>query len=266
MFYIASKVLFLIFQPSSLAALALAVGLGLSVNPRHQKLSFRMMAAGLGWLVVAGFFPVGNIFLLPLEERFGPLVPTLPHEPIAGIIILGGFEDGWVSAGRGGLAVNEAAERLTEGIRLARHLPVAKVVFTGGDGEFAGGPDAAGPVREYFIDSGIAPERIIVEQNSRNTFENAIFTRDLVHPADGSRWLLVTSAFHMPRAIGVFREAGFDVIAHPVDFRTRDRRDVFRPFGSIGEGLVRADLAAKEWIGLIAYRLSGRSTSFFPCP
>ena len=264
MFHAASKILFFIFQPSSLAVIAIAVGLILTRT--HRPIGLRVSTFGFAWLVIAGFLPLGNVLVLPLEERFASREPSLPEGHVTGIIILGGFEDGWVTAGRGGLAVNEAAERLTEGLRMARLLPNSKVVFTGGVGALFEGAGAGAAVRNYLIDAGVAPERIVVENASRNTYENAVFTRDLIKPTQEDRWLLVTSAYHMPRSVGAFRKVGFDVIPFPVDFRTRDAADLLMPFGSLGGGLERSDLAAKEWIGLVAYRLTGLSNAFFPGP
>ena len=165
------------------------------------------------------------------------------------------------------MAVNEAAERLTEGVRLARRWPQAKVVFTGGvGGLLASGSDAAGPVGRFLQDVGISPQRIVLEPKSRNTHENAKLTYELLSPKPGERWLLVTSAYHMPRSIGVFRAAGFDVTAAPVDYRTRDARDLVRMFPSIPSGLKRLDLGAKEWIGLVGYWFAGRTDALFPGP
>ncbi len=264
MFFIASKVIFFCIQPSTLAFLALL--LGVLLVGRNPKWGRRILYAGLAMIVIFGFLPTGNILVLPLEERFGSHVPPVPRENISGIILLGGFEDGSITRARGGLALNEAAERLTETLRLAQALPDAKVVFTGGSGSLFGGEGIGGPVRQFFIDAGIAPERIVVENNSRNTYQNAVFTKALLKPTPQDRWLLVTSAYHMPRSIGVFRKVGFDVIPYPVDFRTRDQGDAFRPFDSIGAGLQRTDLATKEWIGLLAYRITGRSSALFPGP
>jgi uncharacterized SAM-binding protein YcdF (DUF218 family) len=264
MFHIASKVLFFIFQPSNFAIFLLIAGLvGRTAWPRAAK---GMIVAGLGWIVLAGFLPIGNALILPLEERFDSHQPALPQGGVTGIIILGGFEDGWVSAGRGGLAVNEAAERLTEAVRIARLLPDAKVVFTGGVGDLFEGAEAGSAVRRYLEDVGIAPDRIVIENASRDTYENAVFTKTLLMPKPHDRWLLITSGYHMPRAMGAFRQAGFNVIPFTVDFRTRDAGDLFRPFGNIAAGLQRADLAVKEWIGLVAYRVTGRSSALFPGP
>lgn len=265
MFFIASKVVFFCIQPSSLAFLALAAGLVL-LQFRHPKPGKVFLLLGFGIIVVFGLLPGGNVLILPLEQRFATRVLDVPQEKISGIILLGGFEDGSVTDSRGGLALNESAERLTETVRLARALPDAKVMFTGGSGSLFGGEGIGSDIRKFFTDAGIEPGRIVIENNSRNTYENAMFTKALVKPKPQDKWLLVTSAFHMPRSVGVFRKAGFDVMPYPVDFRTRGRRDALRPFDSISAGLARSDLAAKEWIGLLAYWLSGRSASLFPGP
>jgi uncharacterized SAM-binding protein YcdF (DUF218 family) len=264
MFFPASKIAFFLIQPSTLIVLIIAAGLVLAWRGWRKGLG--IATAGLVLLVAAGLLPVGNVLVLSLEERFAP--PKVSREDgYAGLIILGGFEDGWVTAGRPGLAVNEAAERLTEGVRLARRLPDAKVVYTGGVANLLfAGAEAAEPVGEYLSDVSIGRQRTVLEAKSRNTHENATFTRAVLDPAPGSRWLLVTSAYHMPRAMGVFRAAGFNVTAYPVDFRTRGWGDALRPFDSIPAGLARLDLAAKEWIGLLAYRFTGRIDTLFPAP
>lgn len=268
MFFVASKVLYFFFQPSNLAAILAIAGVCGLRRSFSSRWAITALLAGLGWIVVAGLLPIGNVLVLPLEARF----PSVPDEQlksrndITGIIMLGGFEDGWVTAGRGPLMVNEAAERLTETVRLARLLNGTKVIFTGGVGRLVGGAEASGPVGSYLQDVGIEKERILTEGVSRNTFENAKLTRDLVSPSLGETWLLVTSAYHMPRAIGVFRKVGFDVLAYPVDFQTRGSGDMLIPFTSIPDGLKRSDLAVKEWIGLFAYWMSGRSSALFPHP
>jgi uncharacterized SAM-binding protein YcdF (DUF218 family) len=264
-FFIASKVIYFCIQPSSLAFLALAAGF-LFLQFKHPKPAALLLLLGFGIVVLFGVLPGGTVLVLPLEQRFATRVMDVPQEKISGIILLGGFEDGSVTEGRGGLALNESAERLTETVRLARVLPDAKVIFTGGSGSLFGGEGIGPDIAKYFIDAGIEPSRIVIENNSRNTYENAMFTKALVKPQPSDKWLLVTSAFHMPRSVGVFRKAGFDVVPYPVDFRTRGRRDAVRPFDSISAGLARTDLAVKEWIGLLAYWASGRSASLFPGP
>lgn len=260
-----AKVLTFLLQPSSLAALAVLAGLAFLHRNRHSRSALWLSTAGMIWFLVAGLSPLSNAMILPLEQCFGTRQPPTPSGTIAGIIILGGFEDGHVSNGRGGLAVSEAAERLTEGLRLAQRLPDAKLIFTGGAGGLFKGQDAALPIRDFFVDEGIEPGRIVLERASRNTFENAVLTRDLVKPNAVDRWILVTSAYHMPRAVATFRKSGFTIIPYPVDFRTQGLKDLALTFSRIGEGLERSDLAAKEWAGLIAYRVLNRIDTLNIC-
>ncbi|RUO99406.1 YdcF family protein [Hyphomicrobium sp.] len=262
MFFVASKVIFFCVQPSSIAFLSLLLG-GLFMR-RSPRWARRFLGVGFGIILLFGFLPGGNILVLPLEERFATHVPSVPQGTVSGIILLGGFEDISITRARGGLALNEAAERLTEALRLARELPDARVIFTGGSGSLFGHGGVADAVRDFFIDAGIAPNRILIESDARNTYENAVLTKRLLHPEPGTRWILVTSAYHMPRSVGVFREAGYDVIPFPVDFRTRGSQDAWRPFDSIAAGLQRTDLAVKEWMGLLAYWVTGRSSALFP--
>lgn len=265
--YPLAKFLALLAQPSTVALLAVVAGLWLAGRNPASRFGRRLAWVGVAALAIGGLSPVGNLLVLPLEQRFASVPRPEPGSRVDGIILLGGFEDGWVSAGRGELALNEAAERMTEGLRLALLHPQAKVVFTGGiAGLLAQGAEATGPVADFLVQAGIAKERLILEGRSRNTFENALFTKELVAPKPGERWFLVTSAYHMPRAMGLFRKAGFDVTAYPADYRTRGAGDALRLFERIPQGLMRVDLAVNEWLGLLAYRALGRIDRLFPGP
>lgn len=268
MFYIFSKVLTFLFQPSSLLWLAILAGLLLREwRPHRRRTAVALSVASLVALLLAGLSPLSNAIILPLEERFPARSPASLETPVAGIIMLGGAEDGWVSSGRGVLAVNEAAERITETARLALALPHAKVVVTGGVSRLLNdGAEGMTAVARFFQDFGIAAGRLILETKSRNTYENATMTLPLIKDQPAGTWLLVTSAYHMPRAMGVFRKAGYNVVAYPVDFRVRGSEDLTRWFPTMPSGLKRFDTAAKEWAGLLAYRLTGRTTSLFPAP
>lgn len=266
MSYEIAKSLAHISQPTSLAIILLTIGLLFLSLGKRRRLANVLCWTAVLYLYVAGLSPLGNVLISPLEERFQAHVQGSAAEP-SGIIILGGFENGWVSAGRGHLAVNEAAERLTEGVLLARRYPNAKLVFSGGVAAvWTEGASAAQPVLEFLKAVGIDPNRIILEGNARNTYENAVLTKKLVNPKPNETWLLVTSAYHMPRSVGIFRKAGFPVQPYPVDYRTRDRRDRMRFFERFTNGLKRVDTAANEYMGLLAYYLLGRTDALFPSP
>jgi uncharacterized SAM-binding protein YcdF (DUF218 family) len=162
---------------------------------------------------------------------------------------------------------NEAAERVLDTIQLAYRYPAARILISGGGGTVFGGGAAEAPiVASYFKSIGIDPVRILVEDRSRTTAENAIYSRELAKPREGERWLLVTSAWHMPRAVGVFEKVSFPVTPYPVDFRTAGGARTHLPFAFISEGLRRLDIGTKEWAGLIAYYASGRTARLFPAP
>ena len=266
MFFILAKVLWALLQPSSLMVAAMLAGTALSVT------RWCRLGRGLAWgggiaLLVCGIAPLGDALIQPLEARFPR--PDLDREgpSIAGIIVLGGGEDGHAVGTQELAGLNEAGERYTEAVALARRLPGARVVFSGGSGRLltVEEPEAEAAGR-LFAALGIAQDRIALESKSRNTHENAVLTAQIVKPQPGQRWLLVTSAWHMPRAMGCFRRAGFAVEAWPVDYRAPRPLDITRVYGSIPEGLRRIDIVMKEYMGLVAYYLTGRIEALLPGP
>lgn len=232
---------------------------------RFAAFGRKLAAITLGLLAVVAFSPLGNLLLYPLESRFPAWDPSRGAPD--GIIVLGGSVDTDLSAAHRTPVVAHAADRLLAPAELARRYPNARIVFTGGTANListdAREADYSAPILENL---GIPQERLILERYSRNTYENAIFTKQLVAPKPGERWLLVTSAFHMPRSIGIFRKAGFDVEAYPVDWRMGGRDDLFSFTNSGSDGLGRTDVAVREWIGLVAYRLMGRTGELLPGP
>ncbi|GGE46605.1 membrane protein [Agaricicola taiwanensis] len=265
MFFALSKVLGFFALPSNLMISIGLVG-ALALFAGWVRLGGALLVISVLTLAVLGLSPLGNILLLVLEDRF-PKPAENDNRPVAGIVVLGGSFDTIVAGARGEVALNESAERLTVIAELAKRYPEARIVFSGGQGTlFYSGATEAQVAARMFESFGIAPERITLEDRSRNTRENAVFSRDLVNPGAGERWLLVTSAYHMPRSVGCFRAAGFPVDAFPVDYRTRGYEDMTRPFRSVGEGLRRVDIAVREWVGLFVYRITGYTDALVPAP
>lgn len=265
--YLLSKAVGFLLQPSSLIAGILILGLALASFTRKTTLGRNLAWTGLAALVGCGFLPAGSVALLPLEQRFPAPEGKIPDGPLAGIILLGGYEDGRITAARRTLTLNEAGDRLTEAAVLAHRLPALPIVISGGARVIVREErEATTEIAAFLVAMGIARERIVLENRSATTHENALFTRDMLKPEPGQRWLIVTSAAHMPRAIGCFRRQGFDVVAWPADFRTKSAGDALRLFSSIPAGLRRLDDAAQEWIGLVAYRVLGRTDALFPRP
>lgn len=264
MFFVLSKVLGFFTSPSNIVAVLCVAGLVLQAT-RFARAGRRTLALGVVLLLLFGYSPLGNVLLLPLSERF-PAWQANGRTP-DGIIVLGGAIDPDVSAARNSLETDASAERIIGMLELARQYPHARIVYSGGSGSLVHGNVAEAPIAGALLQRfGVAPDRIVTEGESRTTAENAVFTRRRVQPKPGELWLLVTSAAHMPRSIGAFRKAGFDVEAYPVDWRTRGWADAAAPFSILSWGLARSDVAVHEWAGLIAYWASGRSSELFPGP
>jgi uncharacterized SAM-binding protein YcdF (DUF218 family) len=264
MFFIVSKVLGFFALPSNLLISIGLVGLVLLLT-RFKRLAAWLIGTSLVLLALFGLSPLGNALMLPLEERFPPWDAS--RGPPDGVIVLGGIIAEDVSAARGAVALNESAERVTVAAELARRYPNLRIIFSGGTNALIFEKDAeAGFAVRQLEDLGVARERITAEEQSRNTVENAVFSRLIANPQPGERWLLLTSAFHMPRAVAVFRAVGFPVEPYPVDWRTTGPADLFRPYPSVSEGLRRTDVAVREWVGLLLYRFTGKTAELFPAP
>lgn len=264
MFFILAKILGFFSMPSNVLMALCVIGVVLMAT-RFARAGRRIAIMAVILLAIVGWSPFGNAIILPLEQRFPPWDAS--RGAPAGIISLGGALDTVISPVRGEVALNEAAERMTAIAELARRFPDARIVFSGGSGRIIfDGVSEASLAARLFASFGIAKERIALEDKSRDTDENGRFTKELVQPKPGERWLLVTSAHHMPRSVGVFRAAGFPVEAFPVDYRTRGAVDLLRPFSTLGDGLRRTDTAMREWVGLLMYRMVGRTDELFPAP
>jgi uncharacterized SAM-binding protein YcdF (DUF218 family) len=264
MFFVLSKVLGFVVVPSNVI-LGIGIAGMLLLLTRFRRAGVRMMVVSLLLLLVIGITPIGMALISALENRFPPGKDGGP--PIAGIIVLGGPINTRMSAARGLLSISGEVERLLEGANLAKRHPSARLVFTGGNPSlFGADPPEAVYAVQLFEQLGVPRDRIVLEEKSRNTAENAEFTRRLVDPKPGERWLLVTSAMHMPRSVGAFRQAGFPVEAYPVDWHTLPDQNLFGLSRDLLGGIGALNWAAHEIIGMIAYWATGRSSGLFPGP
>ena len=263
MFFVLSKTIGIALLPANFL-----IGIGLLgailLATRLASVGRKLLIGSVVLLAVCGFSPLGDVLLHPLEARFPPWDPARGAPD--GIVVLGGAIDADLSADHGTLVFTRAADRVVEAAALARQYPKARIIFSGGSANLTDGPREADYAAAIFERLGVAKDRLIMERRSRNTMENAEFSKELAAPKSGERWLLVTSAFHMPRSIGIFRKVGFPVEPYPVDWRTGRSVDLleFSPF--VLDGLERTEIAVREYLGLVAYRISGRTSELFPGP
>lgn len=264
MFFAASKTIGYLLLPSNFL-----IGLGLLgailLLTRFARAGRRLMAASAILLAICAYSPLANFLLYPLESRF-PKWDSSRGEP-DGIIVLGGPLDADMSAAHGVPVISGAADRIIGAATLAHRYPNARIVYTGGSPNLLhNDAKEADYATALFQGLGIPKSRLTMERQSRNTKENAEFSRALVKPKKGERWLLVTSAYHMPRSVGLFRMAGFPVEAYPVDWKVGTGDDLFKYYVIANDGLQLVDTGVREWLGLIAYRITGGTEALLPGP
>lgn len=261
MSFILSKLGWIVLEPGNLIMAAAVLLAAFGRMGRRTRVAMGLLA---GVLVLVGVSPVSTWLLRPLDERF-PMATPQQVAAAPGIIVLGGAVRLSTSMERPGIMLSGAAERYTESIRLAQANPGKIVAFSGGTGSISNQIVKEGPfARILYEESGIAADRLVIEAESRTTAESPDLLASLLPegaPQEG--WLLVTSAWHMPRSVGVFEAAGWRVVPYPVDYRTQPTGGWFP---GLPGGLTNLTMAVHEWVGLVAYRLMGRTDEIFPGP
>lgn len=262
MFYVVSKLFWLVAQPISIVFLLVLTGLVLVLTGR-RKAAIATLALVLITVGFVSYTSIGALLIQPLENRFGE--PRVPSN-VSAIVMLGGATTARPSTARKIVALNDAGERLTTTLWLAQQYPAARIVLSGGGALVADAAESeAETARRFFLAMGIEDSRLVLEGTSRNTIENARFTRELLAGAEGEI-ILVTSAFHMPRSMGLFRKVGIDVIPWPTDFRSTGQESLALDLANPTRNLETATTAIREWIGLVAYKVSGQIDDWLPAP
>ncbi|MES2353367.1 MAG: YdcF family protein [Pseudomonadota bacterium] len=251
---------------------------GLLIDPLNSIFLLSFIAALLLWLgkhraaralstfIVAIFvvilvFPIGDLLLIPLEERFPP--PNPWPTKVDGIIMLGGSQIPLLTHAHGQPALNGHAERMTTFLALARRYPDAKLVFSGGAGDMRQqNIKESETVKLFLTQQGFDADRVIYESKSRNTYENVIFSQEMVKPKNDETWLLITSAASIPRAVGLFQKVGWPVVAAPCSYKSLKPSLV--PSLNLSESISSIQYATHEWIGLAVYYMTGKTQSLFP--
>ena len=250
-FFTVSKLFEVIIAPGNFIILMLMIGLALSTT-RYRRMGRWITVVTAASLAVLLVFPVGYWVMSPLENRFPR--PPLP-EHVDGILVLAGGENPDVFAVRGTGAALASEGRLVEAVQLSRRFPQARIAFTGVEADVA---------RAAFEQMGAPMNRFTFENRARNTFENLLFSKNLIGPKSGETWLLVTHAVSMPRAMGIAREVGWNMVPWPVDYQTGV--EGFHLSLGFSGNVSAVEIATHEWIGLVVYHLTGRSAAWFPSP
>ena len=258
-----SRIIWWIVEPSNVFLALFVASIALLWTP-WRRAGRRLLVCLAAVAVILAILPIGTWMIAPLENRF-PQVRELPSS-VVGVVTLGGAVNQFMTLARNQPSLSGGVERLTEFVSVARLRPKLRLVYTGGSGSLMR-QDLKETIvaRRFFKEIGFDPGRVVYEDQSRNTYENATMTYALVRPDSDETWALITSAMHMPRSVGVFRKAGWKVLPYPVDFKTEGTGQ-FNYFQGLASGFHTLGAALKEWIGLIGYRMLGRTDSIFPAP
>ena len=260
-FFYLSKLVWMVTTPDNLLLILLLIVLTLLWRGKN-RLAKGILGFVVGILLIIALFPIGEWILYPLEIRF-PKNPVLPAK-VDGIVVLGGTENAILSTQLNQVEFGDATERLLSFQALARRYPNAKLVFTGGSGSMLyQGDKGADVAKMVFEQQGMNISPITFESESRNTYENALFSKALVKPASGENWILITSAFHIPRSVGIFCRVGWPIIPYPVDHYTW-LGNLFRVDLDLAGHLRILGMGIKEWLGLLVYYVTGKTATLFP--
>jgi uncharacterized SAM-binding protein YcdF (DUF218 family) len=258
-----TRFFWVVAQPLSVVLVLFVAGLIL-LWLRRRRLAGFLLTISLLVFAISSFTTFGYWLIAPLENRF-----TRPPEPahIDGIVVLGGGMDSEVNTVRHGWELTRSGDRMVETVRLALRHPEARIVVAAGPSALATDEEPEGEAaRRMFAAFGIDPARVQIDDRSRNTDENAAYAKTLAGNVDGQTWLLVTSAFHMPRAVGLFRQVGFPVVPWPADHLSAGSEGLQLKLDQPTENAAITSLALREWIGLLGYRLLGKTADLLPGP
>ena len=274
--FVVSKLLMFVTQPLAWVVLLLLAGLlllrsGLRLanqqqhpntqnkTPSQAVWGLRFVGLALLVLLVQGWEILPDAGIRRLENTYPPQATPPDLKNFAGIVVLGGaLDSASVWDGRTQPTLNSAAERMVAPLPLMQQHLHLRLLFTGGEGQLlAQGLTEAQRAGIFYQAMGLAPERLILEDRSRNTFENAVLSAAIAGVDIKKPWLLVTSAWHMPRSMATFEKAGWNVTPYPVDFRT-GQRTPWTDY-SLSDGASRWQLLLHEWLGLWVYQRTGRA-------
>jgi len=263
MFFTLSKVLWFFLEPGNAFLAALLLGL-IFCKTRFRRLGKWLVGLSICFALTVTFLPIGPWMYGALENRF-PVPGKLPAH-VDGIVVLGGVIDPKLTKARRTPVIGGAVERITVSAELAKRYPTARLIYTGGSGSLLDQQDReADYVAGLYAALGVAREQLSFDREARNTWENGRNAYKMAQPKPGQHWILVTSAFHMPRAVGIFRRLGWATIPYPVDFSTPPAQSFSSPM-SFSLGLGQISSALHEWIGLMAYWVTGKTDAAIPKP
>jgi len=261
LFFIISKLAWGILSPTNLIIGLVSIATLLLWLKKTRAANFLLTLCLLINLPLL-FYPVGDLLIQPLEQRFSKPI-EMPTD-IDGIIVLGGGEELKISHSWNIAEMGNGGDRYVGATVLAKQYPNVPIIFSGGNSflRFRKNNNEATIAQQLLTDMGVDKQRILVESQSRNTYENFLLLKPLL-PKKNGHYLLVTSAYHMPRAVGIAQKQHLNVIPYPVDYRSNHQSIRQWDFAMFSH-LQVLEPAWREWIGLTVYYLTNKTPTWLP--
>ena len=258
LFYL-SKVLWFLFNPINLIILFILIGFLLNLL-NYIKISKYIYIFSFILFFITSVLPSGSYLNFLLEKNFHNMQYNFKN--IDGILILSGATNPYLTNIHNQINLNSSAERLVESVILMKKFPKAKIVFSGGSGTININHSKfthSYVANKFFVNMGINANRIIYEKKSRNTFENILFSKNIINPKNNEKWILITSAFHLKRSLAIAKKLKWNLIPYPVDFNKDKKFNLkFSSFFNFLSNISEFNKSMHEWIGIFAYKLMGR--------
>ena len=258
-FYL-SKILWLIINPFNIFLFFIFFGFFANFFLRDIIFKITLFFVILTFIIIA-VIPTGNYMFYQLEKKFH--LKTILPEQIDGILILSGATNPLLTKEFDQINLNGSVERLTESIQLHKKYPAATIIYSGGSGSLKY-PDLTHSyvAKKFFIQQQVNLDKIIFESKSRNTFENIFYSKEISSPQPNENWILVTTAFHMTRALNVAEKLNWEFIPYAVDFYI-PKKFSWKPSLNFIGNIYSMHSASHEWVGLVAYYLMGRTNKIY---
>jgi uncharacterized SAM-binding protein YcdF (DUF218 family) len=254
-FYL-SKILNFLINPLHILSLIVLIQLFIIFFLQSKKLVIFFSKLFLILFLFFGYNPLSNFLLSKMEDYIQP--SKYPIQQLTGVIVLGGsFNSGLESKERNEVSLNSSAERLTKALEIYKKNPRLLIFFSGFSGELKPqGWSESDMAKKFFLDQGVKIDNLIFENQSRNTFENIKYSKDIINNYRGT-WGLITSANHMPRSFFTFKKQGLILEPISVDYKTGTSRMFWINF-DISSGLINWNIIFHELIGVAYYKVTNK--------
>jgi uncharacterized SAM-binding protein YcdF (DUF218 family) len=261
--FLLKKIIAPLFYPLTISLLLMILGLLLLWFTKKQKIGKTFVSIGVLWITLLSYGLFSDGLLKPLERRYLPVMSNPEQSPINDylknhvkwVVVLGGGQNNHPQLPVTNQISSDSLVRLTEAVRIYRAIPGSKIILSGG-AIFNTVPEAE-TLRKTAIIMNINPQDLVLEDKSMDTEEEVQYIQQMIGK---DPFILVTSAFHMPRSMTLFQKQGLSPIPAPTGYLVKDRTAAKKPddFYPSPAGLIKAQLAIHEYLGIIWSKLRGK--------